>query len=151
MTLLKMLAMIVVMAFGVFSCTDNNPELSDKIDSQAVINYDAEDRLIEAAYNNKQSDLQVESAGVVVKILPDDEKGSRHQRFIIRLSTGQTVLIAHNIDLAPRVEKIKVGDRVNFFGEYEWNQKGGVIHWTHHDPRGKHVDGWIKYGGQHYQ
>lgn len=106
---------------------------------------------IASAYENRVSNLQVEGSGLVEKILKDDLKGSRHQRLIVRLSDNQTVLIAHNIDLAPRVENIKKGDKLEFFGEYEWNNKGGVIHWTHRDPRGTHVDGWLKHQGRLYQ
>jgi hypothetical protein len=62
-----------------------------------------------------------------------DNQGSRHQRFILKLNSSQTLLIAYNIDLAPKIKNLKVGDHVNFYGEYEWNSKGGVIHWTHHD------------------
>ena len=104
-----------------------------------------------AAYENRVSNLQVEGSGVVEKVLKDDLEGSRHQRIILRISDDQTVLIAHNIDLAPRVENISVGDRLDFFGEYEWNNKGGVIHWTHHDPAKRHVDGWLKHKGRVYQ
>ena len=84
------------------------------------------------------------------KVLPDDRKGSRHQRFILTLDSGQTVLIAHNIDLAPRVPELKRGDVVQFKGEYEWNERGGVVHWTHHDPNGKHAPGWLRREGQRY-
>jgi hypothetical protein len=87
----------------------------------------------------------------VIKLLPDDDKGSRHQRFIVRLNNGMTLLIVHNIDLAPRVADIKVGDAVSFYGEYEFNQKGGLVHWTHHDPDGSHVAGWLKHKGRTYQ
>jgi len=41
-----------------------------------------------------------------------------------------------------------VGDSVAFKGEYEWNAEGGVIHWTHRDPEGAHVAGWLKHNGQ---
>jgi hypothetical protein len=104
-----------------------------------------------AAFENRLSNLQVEGSGVVEKVLRDDLEGSRHQRIILRISDSQTVLIAHNIDLAPRVENIARGDRLEFFGEYEWNNKGGVIHWTHRDPARRHVDGWLKHKGRVYQ
>ena len=111
----------------------------------------ADDSLIQAAYENRQSDVQVEGAGRVVKVLPDDNEGSRHQKFILELASGQTLLIAHNIDLAPRIPDLHEGDRVSFYGEYEWNERGGVVHWTHHDPQGRHVDGWLKHQGKRYQ
>jgi hypothetical protein len=104
-----------------------------------------------AAFENHRSDVQVQGSGRVSRVLPDDNKGSRHQRFIVQLASGQTVLVAHNIDLAPRVTSIKAGDPVEFNGEYEWNERGGVIHWTHHDPQGVHEAGWIRHAGQTYQ
>ncbi|MCU7851904.1 MAG: DUF3465 domain-containing protein [Candidatus Thiodiazotropha sp. (ex Monitilora ramsayi)] len=107
--------------------------------------------LLEKAIREKISDLQVMVAGRVIRVLPDDRQGSRHQRFIIRISSGETLLVAHNIDLAPRVKGIAVNDEVEIFGEYEWNEKGGVIHWTHEDPQGRHPDGWVQHKGQRYQ
>ena len=82
-------------------------------------------------------------------MLSDDNEGSRHQRFILRLSTGQTLLVAHNIDLAPRVP-LDEGDDITFYGQYEWSEKGGVIHWTHHDPDGRHEEGWLEHRGKRY-
>ena len=38
-----------------------------------------------------------------METLPDDNKGTRHQRFILKLSSGQTLLVAHNIDLADKI------------------------------------------------
>ena len=106
---------------------------------------------IDEAYKNRSRDVQVRGEGVVTKTLADDNDGSRHQRFIVRLESGLTVLIAHNIDLAPRVAGLEQGDRVEFYGEYVWNDKGGTVHWTHHDPRGRHVAGWIKHKYRTYQ
>ncbi len=93
----------------------------------------------------------MQSAGTVSRVLADDNDGSRHQRFILALPSGTTVLIAHNIDLAPRIEGLRTGDRVEFSGEYEWNPQGGVVHWTHRDPQGRHAAGWLRHGGRTYQ
>ena len=109
------------------------------------------DDSLAAAFENHRSNVQVQGGGSVTRILSDDNEGSRHQRFIVRLASGQTVLIAHNIDLADRVSSLKPGDPVEFYGEYEWNERGGVIHWTHRDPRHSHVDGWIKHNGHTYR
>ena len=103
---------------------------------------------IAEAFRTHASNVQVSDVGVVKRILPDDNDGSRHQRFILELSDGQTVLVSHNIDLAARLSSLDRGDTVEFFGEYEWNANGGVIHWTHHDPAHRHVDGWLKHDGR---
>lgn len=94
---------------------------------------------------------QARGAGTVIRILSDDNDGSRHQRFILRLPDGRTLLIAHNIDLAPRINGIREGDTVEFYGEYASNSKGGVIHWTHHDPQGRHPGGWLQHKGRRYE
>lgn len=107
--------------------------------------------LITEAFENRRSDVQVRGEGPVVRILSDDNEGSRHQRILLRVSPQQTILIAHNIDLAPRVNNLREGDSLEFYGEYEWNSQGGVVHWTHRDPRSKHVHGWLKYKGNVYE
>lgn len=112
--------------------------------------YDA-DEVIADAFENRRNNLQVSGSGTVTRLLADDNDGSRHQRFILELDSGQTVLIAHNIDLAPRINGLRNGDLVSFFGEYEWNDRGGVIHWTHHDPAGRHADGWLEHNGRKYE
>ena len=109
------------------------------------------DQAIGNAFQAHASGVQLSGEGVVERILADDNKGSRHQRFILRLPSGQTLLVAHNIDLAPRIEGLKNGDRVAFYGQYEWKPEGGVIHWTHHDPNGQHISGWLKHNGVVFQ
>jgi len=109
------------------------------------------DVLIAEAFRNGRSNVQLGGEGRVARILPDDNNGSRHQKFLLELESGHTLLIAHNIDLAPRVESLREGEVIEFYGEYEWNQKGGVIHWTHHDPKGVHPGGWLKYQGRVYK
>jgi cold shock CspA family protein len=102
-------------------------------------------------YQAPQSGAQMGGEGLVERVLADDNDGSRHQRFILRLASGQTLLIAHNIDIANRIEALRIGERVEFYGQYESNPQGGVIHWTHHDPDGNHVAGWLKHNGIVYQ
>ena len=109
------------------------------------------DSSIGRAFKDRKSNIQVEGEGIVIRLLADDLNGSRHQRFILRLASGQTVLIAHNIDIAPRVANLQKDDKVRFYGEYEWNEKGGVVHWTHRDPQGQHKDGWLRHDGRIYQ
>ncbi|WP_151988447.1 DUF3465 domain-containing protein [Acinetobacter oleivorans] len=106
---------------------------------------------IKAAYEQRQSNVQVQGNGRVKAILRDDNDGSRHQKFILVLKNGLSILVAHNIDLAPKIPNLKKGDAVEFYGEYEYNPKGGVLHWTHRDPQNRHESGWLKHDGQIYQ
>ena len=106
---------------------------------------------LEQLVSERRSGVMLEGRGTVVKVLRDDLDGSRHQRFILHIAGDQTLLISHNIDLAPRVRQLREGDRVEFYGQYEWNDRGGVIHWTHHDPNGKRAGGWIRHEGQTYR
>ncbi len=104
---------------------------------------------LKQAFVQKQSQVWLQGSGTVKKLLPDDTKGARHQRFLVSVSPEQTLLFAHNIDLATRVE-LQVGDQIQFKGEYIYNPKGGILHWTHHDPQGRQ-GGWIKVNGQTYE
>lgn len=144
---MKKLLIIVMLGFALFGLYEGNPSFIHSFTGQSTAN----DQLLKSAFENRQSNIQVGGSGVVVRILPDDLQGGRHQRFILRLPSGQTVLISHNIDLAPRVDAIRERDTVEFYGEYEWNSKGGVVHWTHHDPAGRHKGGWLKHNGSTYQ
>ena len=109
------------------------------------------DAQIKQLFDNGQSGVQVMGSGTVTRLLTDDIEGDRHQRFILKLASGHTLLIAHNIDIAPRLEGLKVGDNVSFYGEYAYSYEGGTIHWTHHDPGGSHVAGYLDWQGRRYQ
>ncbi|MEZ4387728.1 MAG: DUF3465 domain-containing protein [Candidatus Krumholzibacteriia bacterium] len=102
------------------------------------------------AYAARRSDVEVTVSGTVVRSPPDDDEGSRHQRFVMELPGGHTLLVAHNIDLAERVP-LRSGDAVAVRGEYEWTERGGTVHWTHHDPAGRRAGGWIEHAGQRYR
>lgn len=108
-----------------------------------------EDSDIRSLYDAQRSGVMVTTVGNVTRILKDDNDGSRHQRFLIETAGGLTLLVAHNIDLAPRVP-LSENDEVSIYGQYEWNNKGGVLHWTHHDPNKRHEEGWIRHQGKKY-
>jgi hypothetical protein len=99
---------------------------------------------ISNGYQKSATGSWIEDSGFVRRLLSDDNDGSRHQRVILQLKDRATLLIAHNIELAPRVP-IGMGDRIKFRGMYEWNELGGLVHWTHHDPHGVEDGGWIRY------
>ena len=131
--------------FGSMSMANATPQDHSQ---SAEVKGDAE--LMEA-YRNGVSDLIVEGTGRVERLLSDDDEGSRHQRFILRLESGQTLVVSHNIDVAPRINALRAGDTVRFRGEYEWNQQGGILHWTHDDPKDWHADGWLEHRGVRYE
>ncbi len=144
---MKNLLIALLVGLVIYGYIENNPGLVSSFTEESVHS----EQGVTDAYQQQLSGLQVSGSGEVSHILSDDNKGSRHQRFILRLPSGDTVLVAHNIDLAPKIKDIKKGDTVQYFGQYEWNSKGGVLHWTHHDPAGRHVGGWLKHKGRTYE
>lgn len=142
-----LLALLIALAFGGCNRSESGSAhaVAAEINSAAISN-----AAVEQAYAHRLSNVQVMGTGSVIKLLADDTKGSRHQKFLVRINPEQTLLFAHNIDLAPRVP-VKTGDEVSFYGEYVYNPKGGIIHWTHRAPQEDHEAGWIMLNGQKYQ
>ena len=65
-----------------------------------AVDYGAATDSVQAAYAAHQSNTWLQTQGRISRVLRDDNEGSRHQKFILELDDGHTVLIAHNIDLA---------------------------------------------------
>ena len=107
---------------------------------------------VERAFAERRSTVEVTAQGVVTSILADDSGPSGvHQRFIIRLAgSTQTVLVDNNVTIGQRVPVLP-GNDVSVHGEYVWNDQGGLIHFTHHDPAHTHEGGWIELSGVRYQ
>ncbi|MCM8857162.1 MAG: DUF3465 domain-containing protein [Candidatus Thiodiazotropha sp.] len=145
----KIVAVLVVLAAAYFGLLQR--EEHPQVDFPNLPRQAGSDDAITRAFQQRADEVQVHGKGTVFKLLSDDRDGSRHQRFLVRLQSGITLLVAHNIDLAARIDTLESGDKVEFSGLYEWNQKGGVLHWTHHDPQGRHQGGWIKHEGKRYQ
>lgn len=142
----KIITLLIVLLAFIVSYSQAEPVQSPQI---LALNNSAD--VLQQAFENQTSNLQVEGKGTVLKLLKDDTEGRKHQKFLLKLTSGLTILIAHNINLSVRIENLNVGDEVEFYGEYEWNNKGGVIHWTHRDPNGRHINGWLKHQGKTYQ
>lgn len=131
-----------------------NPNLTKQIPGlgapQVEDSVPVEQSKIRPLYDAQRSGVMVSTKGNVTRILKDDNEGSRHQRFLIKTADGLSLLVAHNIDLAPRVP-LSENDEVSIYGQYEWNNQGGVLHWTHHDPNKRHEEGWILHQGKKYE
>ncbi len=144
----KFIVLILLAVCALVGCDQRS---SPKDTATIQLSLKSDDQRMAEAFAKQISDIWVESKGTIEKILPDDREGSAHQRLIVRLSTGQTILLSHNIDLAPRIPNPQIGSEISFRGEYEWNSKGGVVHWTHHDPSGHKSGGLIEYKGKIYK
>jgi len=137
-----LLALLALVAFLVRNQLDLEPGPDGASTSTGVT--------VEELAARHESGVMIDATGTVSRVLSDDQEGSRHQRFIVELPSGHTVLVSHNIDLAPRIP-LAAGDRVTVRGQYEWNDRGGVLHWTHHDPAGRHEEGWVDHKDRRYE
>jgi hypothetical protein len=142
---------VLMLTGGLVGCSPGTPAGVPAATSPASAGAASGDAVFAEAFAEQRSGLLVQGRGTVERLLADDTDGDRHQRFVVRLASGQTLLIVHNLDVAPRVEELQVGGPVAFKGEYEWNGQGGLVHWTHHDPDGSHAPGWIEFRGKKYQ
>ena len=97
-----------------------------------------------------RSGVTVTADGKLEKVLVDNVAGEHDQQFTLRLPSGSSILVMHNIDVASRIPDLKPGETVRIHGEYEWNESGGIVRSTHRDPSGKFDAGWIEYRGQRY-
>lgn len=105
---------------------------------------------VQRNYGKQDSGTWIEGYGIVQRLLPDDGEGSRHQRFVLDLRNGQTILVTHNTELAERIP-LGLGDKVRFRGMYEYNDEGGLLHWTHLDPLKVESGGYIRYRSKTYE
>ena len=106
-----------------------------------------------ADYQAQRSRVEVTISGTAVHVLGTRRgRSGTHEGFLLRPDASCDLLlrVETNIDLTGPVP-LSDGDRVVVRGEYEYNPLGGVVHWTHHDPRGRHEGGYVQVGGRLYQ
>ncbi|AFY00753.1 DUF3465 domain-containing protein [Bdellovibrio bacteriovorus] len=123
---------------------DSSYEQSASLDESA-----SDSDLVRAVNDRRREDFVEGGSLTVVKILPDDSSGLEHQKWVVRLSNGELMQAVYNLDMCPRVP-LKVGDVIAMGGQFIWTNKGGLLHWLHHDPRGRRPDGYVYVNGQYY-
>lgn len=128
---------------------ENRDQNSNSGSSQAVDNSTNDSDIVRAVNDQRRVNF-VEGGGMVVtKVLPDDNNGLKHQKWVVRLSNGKTMQAVYNSDMCPRVP-VKVGDVVAMGGMFLWTNTGALLHWLHHDPRGNRPDGYVFVNGKYY-
>ena len=144
-------AFIVALLLSVLLLSEQYTGIIDDKTTTSIANNESNNyRKLNQLIATKQSGKIITIKAVVIKILDDDLNGDKHQKLILKLfNSNVTLLLAHNIDMAPRVP-VKKGAIITVHGQYEWNEKGGLIHWTHRDIKNKHPDGWVEYKDKRY-
>jgi hypothetical protein len=112
----------------------------------------ADNAAVCSAYQAGHSHVEVVADGTVTRVLgtrPGVE--SPHEGFLFRLGSGCSLVVRveSNVDFTGAIP-LDRGQHVVVKGEYEYYPRGGVIHWTHRDPRGRHEGGWVQAGGRMY-
>lgn len=139
----------------VYDPRDRNEGFRDKHNypkdgnEQNVVGNSSDAQIVQAVNNQKGANFVEGSGMVVTQLLPDDNSGLRHQKWMVRLSNGKLLQAVYNSDMCPRVP-LQVGDVVAMGGQFIWTNQGGLIHWLHHDPRGNRPDGYVMVNGKYY-
>ena len=111
-----------------------------------------DDAAVCAAYDGGRSHVEVVADGTITQLLGVQQgRASPHEGFLFRLASGCAIVVRVevNTDFTGSVP-LATGQHVLVKGEYEYYSRGGVIHWTHHDPRGRHENGYIDANGTMY-
>ncbi|HET7813972.1 MAG TPA: DUF3465 domain-containing protein [Candidatus Baltobacteraceae bacterium] len=119
--------------------------------------YVALDRM-QSACANGASHGEITLSGQVVRVLgARRSRSGEHEGFVFRTPScsperrpcpPSDVKVEVNEDITGPMQ-VAEGDAVTVRGQYECND--GVVHWTHRDPRGRHVDGFVDVNGVRYQ
>ena len=111
-----------------------------------------DDAALCAAYSAGRSHVEVVADGTVTRVFGvQPGRVSPHEGFLFRLASGCDVVVRVevNTDFTGSIP-LAAGERVTVKGEYEYYPLGGVVHWTHRDPRGRHEGGYVDAGGHVY-
>jgi len=106
------------------------------------------------AWRAGRSHIEVTASGSVARILGERPGPSGvHEGFLLHLrgseGRGLTVRVEDNVDLTGPIP-MRTGDDVTVRGEYIYDPRGGLIHYTHRDPRNRHPGGFVRVNGRLY-
>jgi len=115
---------------------------------------DAGNAAVYQSWAQQRSKVEVTASGSVAKVLGTRRGPSGvHTGFLLHLrgaeGRGLTVRVEDNVDLTGQIP-IRAGDDVEVRGEYIYDPRGGLIHYTHRDPRGRHAGGYVRIGNRMY-
>jgi hypothetical protein len=115
---------------------------------------DAANGAVYDAWRANRSYVEVTASGSVARVLGIRSGPSgRHEGFLLHLrgaeGRGLTVRVEDNVDLTGPIP-LRAGDDVVVHGEYIYDPRGGIIHYTHNDPRGRHPGGYVRVNGRLY-
>ncbi|MGB6062223.1 MAG: DUF3465 domain-containing protein [Candidatus Aquilonibacter sp.] len=106
-----------------------------------------------ALYASGSSDAEVVAQGTVLTVLGTRNGPSGdHEGFLLKLTQQCDLMlrVETNVDITGPVP-LRPGETVTVKGQFEDDASGGVIHWTHHDPSGRHAGGYVLAGGKYYE
>ena len=107
------------------------------------------------AWRSQRSHLEVTADGSIARVLGTRRGPSGvHEGFLLHLGgsagRGLTVRVESNVDLTGPIP-LRAGQAATVRGEYVYDPRGGLIHYTHLDPRGRHAAGYVRVDGRIYQ
>ncbi len=106
-------------------------------------------RGVQAACLRGATHAELRASGTVRRVLGIQHgRNGSHEGFIFVTDAPAQYRVEDNIDLTGYIP-LRTGEHIELQGQYECND--GVIHWTHRDPSGRHIAGFIKADGRTYQ
>lgn len=106
-------------------------------------------RGVMAACERGVAHAELHAFGTVRRVLGIQHgRSGSHLGFIFETNAPAQYRVEDNIDLTGYIP-LRAGEQIELQGQYECND--GVIHWTHRDPSGRHIAGFIKADGRTYR
>ncbi|HIP75819.1 MAG TPA: DUF3465 domain-containing protein [Psychromonas hadalis] len=121
---------------------DGNADMDKLLDGVDHITY---------LFNNQRGGEMVSSLGRIIKLLEDQTSPYLAQLILIRLNSGQKLIIKHNLKASTKIADLKVGEMIKFKGVYRWNSRGGMVVSTFENKQHPKRSGWVKFADKTYQ